>query len=76
LLRGLGPEQATLSAAAVGAFNVESPRNADDIPPWEVVRARMAAGWAQYPLEIAIPGWQCGADGVWYGPAEGGVDRE
>jgi len=76
LLRGLGPEQAALSAAAVGAFNVESPRNADDIPPWEVVRARMAAGWAQYPLEIAIPGWQCGADGVWYGPAEGGVGRE
>ena len=68
LLRGLPPERAALSAAAVGAFNVESARNAEDIPRWDVVQARMAAGWAQHPLDIAAPGWRRGADGVWYAP--------
>jgi sugar/nucleoside kinase (ribokinase family) len=66
LLRGLPPEQVMLSAAAVGAFNVESARNAEDIPPWEIVQARIAAGWDQISLEIAFPDWRRGIAGIWY----------
>lgn len=66
LLRGLPPERVALSSAAVGAFNVASARNAEDIPSWETVQARIAAGWEQYPLEITLPGWRRGATGVWY----------
>ena len=66
LLHGLPPEQVALSAAAVGAFNVESARNAEDIPPWGTVQARIAAGWEQYSLEITLPGWHREAAGVWY----------
>ena len=66
LLRGLPPEQVALSAAAVGALNVESARNAEDIPSWETVQSRIAAGWEQVSLEIALPGWHREEAGVWY----------
>lgn len=75
LLRGLPPEQVALSAAAVGAFNVESARNAEDIPSWETVQARIAAGWEQYSLEIALPGWHREEAGVWY-KTDGAIESQ
>ncbi len=46
-LRGLPPQEALTSAAAVGACNVEAADALSGIPDWESVQARIRAGWEQ-----------------------------
>lgn len=42
---GLGPEAALVAAAGVGACSVEAADACSAVPPWDVVHARIAAGW-------------------------------
>ena len=55
VLRGLGPDEALLMAAAVGACNVESADATSGVRSWPDTIARIESGWKQH--EVALPGW-------------------
>jgi len=48
-MQGLRPEEALISAVAVGACNVEQADATSGVLPWENVQERVAAGWSQHP---------------------------
>jgi len=69
LLRGLGPEEALRTAAAVGAYCVEAPDASGGVPSWQACRRRLGAGWPANPLPIRAPGWRRDGDAdPWRGP--------
>ncbi len=58
LLRGLSPQEAVITATAVGACNVEAADGLSGILPWDETHARVKAGWEKRTLSITEPGWQ------------------
>lgn len=72
VVKGLTIEEALRAAVAVGACNVESPDAVSGIPAWDTVQSRLAAGWAQRPVSLELPGWQWDErHGLWRGPGQG-----
>lgn len=55
VLRGMGPQEALLLAAAVGACNVEAADATSGVRSWRETLSRIDAGWPQRAL--SIPGW-------------------
>ena len=73
MLHRLPPEEVMASAVAVGACNVEQADATSGIPPWEMVQARIRAGWARRPVSLPLPGWSWEeALGIWRGPDDAG----
>jgi sugar/nucleoside kinase (ribokinase family) len=71
LLRDTGPELALNLAVAAGACCVEEPGALRGVRTWERTLARMEAGWARLPLDLAPHGWQWDGDAaIWQGPAD------
>lgn len=73
LVRGLDPDAVLISAAAVGACNVEAADAVSGVPPWDEVQQRIAAGWEQIPTRLHLRGWgQETERGLWIGPGDRG----
>lgn len=71
ILRGLGPEEAARSAAAVGACNVEAADATSGVQSWQQTQARLSAPWATHDPAIAAEGWRRDAEsGLWRGPRD------
>ena len=71
LLKGSGPELALNVAVAAGACCVEEPGALGGVRTWEETVARIQAGWARIPLDLAPHGWQWDdAADIWRGPAD------
>jgi sugar/nucleoside kinase (ribokinase family) len=71
LLRGLGPEETLRAAVAVGACSVEAADANSGVPAWPAVERRLASGWRQREVRMALPGWTLDAEhGLWRGPAD------
>src|SRR5579871_3527377 len=71
LLDGAGPERALRDAVAVGAYSVEASDASSAIPTWEAAQRRLADGWPQRAVSLALPGWrQESTSGLWYGPQD------
>lgn len=70
VLRGLGPESALIAAVGAGASNVEVVDAISGVPTWDALQARIAAGWPQAPLRVALPGWQQAPNGLWQSPGD------
>jgi len=71
ILRGQGPEEAAISAAAVGACNVEAADATSGVRSWQETQARLAAPWERLDAGIASGGWRPDAGrGLWRGPRD------
>jgi sugar/nucleoside kinase (ribokinase family) len=71
LLRGASAGLALNVAAAAGASCVEMAGALGGVRPWKDTLARVEAGWARLPLDLAVSGWVWEAEaGVWQGPAD------
>jgi sugar/nucleoside kinase (ribokinase family) len=71
LLKGMSPEDAMVSAVAVGACNVERADATSGIPDWASVQQRVDSGWQRRPVAISLPGWVWDEGrGVWVGPGD------
>jgi hypothetical protein len=69
LLRGQTPEEATTSAVAVGACNVETADATSGVRPWDTTQARIQAGWPRLEAHVEAEGWSWDADkSIWRGP--------
>jgi sugar/nucleoside kinase (ribokinase family) len=69
VLKGLAIEDVMTTAAAVGAFNVESLDTTSGVPDWDTVQARVRGGWERCPVDLSLPDWQWDTDrAVWLGP--------
>lgn len=63
------PEEALLTATAVGACSVEKADATSGVPSWSAVQERLQAGWRHHPPGIPLPGWRQDAYGsLWRGP--------
>ncbi|MBX3426851.1 MAG: carbohydrate kinase family protein [Pirellulales bacterium] len=72
LVHGQAPVAALTTAAGVGAFCVQSADATSNIPPWETVAARIAAGWRRRTPRLPRPGWRDDpATGLCIGPHDG-----
>tara|TARA_B100000809_G_scaffold262573_1_gene313849 strand:- start:1032 stop:2216 length:1185 start_codon:yes stop_codon:yes gene_type:complete len=70
VIRGLAPAEALSAAAACGACNVEAADAISGVRPWDEMMQRIADGWEQNPVTLALNGWT--ADGaVRRGPGNG-----
>lgn len=68
-LHGLSVEAMLTAAVAVGACCCEQPDATSGIPSWDTVQRRIAAGWAQLPVTLSLPGWHYdNALRLWRGP--------
>jgi len=65
LLRGFTPEDALISAAAVGACNVEASDALSGVPAWAKVQERILAGWEQLFYRRELEGWNWSELGLW-----------
>lgn len=72
LLAGLDAAAALIMAVGVGGCSVESPDATGGVPPWDVVRARIAGGWALHPLTVHLAGWHNDGGPLWFGPDDPG----
>lgn len=71
LVHGLSAEGTTISAAAVGACNVQAPDATSGVPTWADVQARLRAGWARRQVALPLPGWEWDeAVTIWRGPGD------
>lgn len=71
VLRDTTPALALNVAAATGACCVEVAGALGGVRSWEETLARIEAGWARLPLDLASSGWEWDKDtAVWHGPAE------
>ena len=69
LLRGLGPEQVTTTAVAVGACNVEAADTTSGIQSWEVTQERIRRGWPKLETSVQALDWRWNAEhALWRGP--------
>lgn len=57
LARDFTLEQALLAAVAAGACAAERPDATSGVPDWEVLQARLRAGWHAYPVPQNWTGW-------------------
>ncbi len=72
ILYGQPVEEGLISAAAVGACNVEAADALGGIQSWEATQARIRCGWARMPLAIQAPGWRWEEQiHLWVGPHDG-----
>lgn len=75
LLRDLPPEDALVTATAVGAFSVEARDAVTGVPSWDACRRRLAAGWPVNPLTVTEAGWRRPEAGsLWRGPHDRAVE--
>jgi len=58
-LRGMSPEQALLSAVAVGACSVEAPNSLNGLMTWDETQSRIQKGWERLPATMDVRGWSC-----------------
>jgi sugar/nucleoside kinase (ribokinase family) len=65
LLRGFTPEDALISAVAVGACNVEASDALSGVPEWEKVQERVLAGWDRLIFCQELEGWNWSELGLW-----------
>ena len=72
LLHGLDPMEVLIMALGVGGCSVESPDATSGVPPWDVVRTRIAGGWPHHPLTVSLAGWRNDGGPVWFGPDDPG----
>jgi len=69
LPKGQGPEEAVVSAVAVGACSVEAADATSGVRPWQETQARVARGWARLDAGVAGAGWIWDqVHAVWRGP--------
>lgn len=72
LLKGQSAEDAVVSAAAVGACNVEADDATSGVRSWEATRARIQAGWERLDTPLDAPGWRWDSQlQLWHGPSDG-----
>lgn len=57
MLHGQDPVQATTTAVAVGACNVEQPDAISGIGSWDEVQQRIKAGWLRREVGLNLNGW-------------------
>jgi hypothetical protein len=70
-LFGSGPEAALRNACAVGVYSAEAADAASSMPRRYVVQRRLASGWQQCPVALALPGWRLSdASSIWHGPRD------
>ena len=69
LLRGLGPEEATTMATAVGACSVEAADATSGVQTWAETVTRVQT-WPRASHQ-ALEGWKRGAHGVYLGKGDG-----
>ncbi len=69
LVQGEPLERALQLAVANGTCSVTTPDALSGIMPWDALQAKLAAGWAPAPLDVAGAGWRRAGD-LWRGPAE------
>ena len=68
LLRDMSLVEATTTAVAVGACNVEAADTLGGVRSWEETLRRVASGWSRHDLRIEAPGWGFDAGaGLWRG---------
>jgi sugar/nucleoside kinase (ribokinase family) len=58
-LHGMNPEQALLSAVAVGACSVEAPNSLNGLITWDETQLRIQKGWERLPATMDVCGWSC-----------------
>lgn len=68
MLHSCTPEWSLTSAAAVGAFSVESADATSGVASWDVVQARIAGGWHHHLPAIHLTAWHELSSGMWAGP--------
>ncbi len=69
LLHGQSPEEATITAVAVGACNVERPDATSGVRTWEQVQERINSDWQRHKVTLNLAGWRADTKkGVWFGP--------
>lgn len=75
LLRGLAPMGTLTAACAVGGASTEAADGTSGIPSWDVIEARLRAGWPRAGT-TAESGWTLDrGTGVWHGPVDAGPSR-
>jgi sugar/nucleoside kinase (ribokinase family) len=68
LLRDMSLVEATTTAVAVGACNVEAADTLSGVRSWDETLHRVAEGWPRHDLQIEAPGWRFdAAAGLWRG---------
>ena len=68
LLRDMSLVEATTTAVAVGACNVEAADTLSGVRSWDETLRRVAVGWPRHDLQIEAPGWRFdAAAGLWRG---------
>lgn len=71
VLRGQSPEDALITATAVGAYSVEAPDALGGVTSLDETLARIEAGWARQSLSVDAPGWHWDeARQLWLGPLD------
>lgn len=71
LVDGTGPVETINMAVGVGACSTEKPDATSGVPPWKVVRNRIAAGWPRRGVHIDMRGWTWDKqEAVWKGPQD------
>jgi len=76
LLHGLMPEDSATSAVAAGACCVERPDATSGIPDWNILQARIRAGWRKLPVQLPLVGWRGRPDdAILYAPADSNGGR-
>lgn len=69
LLRGQTAEEATTSAVAVGACNVETADATSGVRSWDATQTRIQAGWSRLEASVDTQGWIWDAEkSIWRGP--------
>ena len=69
LTHGQSPEDTLRSAVGVGACNIEAADAISGVPTWNVVQARIVAGWEHLPIALKLRGWGWDQQQrLWIGP--------
>lgn len=71
LVRGVGPEEAVMSAVGVGAASVEAADAVGAVPSWSAVAQRIANGWGTLGT-IQTEGWRSTGSTVVLSERDGG----
>jgi sugar/nucleoside kinase (ribokinase family) len=71
VLKRMSAAEAMVSAAAVGACNVEQADATSGVPDWSSICQRVASGWPRRAVQIPLAGWRWDeVGGVWRGPED------
>jgi len=69
VLRGESPEDALISATAVGACCCEKADSTSGMVAWDQISDRIHQGWPQHDLRMSHEGWKK-KDPIWIGPQD------